>query len=117
LLDEVERVADNIAIIHEGQVLVSSTIDDLKSAHRRFTLRFPEATDNPPSLIGEISRSGGANEWNYICSGDRSQVIRAAEAIGATVIDDSHLSLDEIFVTRVTREKGSVQSPVSTASL
>lgn len=102
LLDEVERVSDNIAIIHEGNVLVTSPIEDLKTSHRRLTLRFPTSVDNPPPLVGELSRSGSGNEWNYICNGESAQLKRAAEALGATVVDDAHLTLDEIFVTRVT---------------
>lgn len=102
LLDEVERVSDNIAIIHEGNVLLSSPIEDLKTSHRRLTLRFDTPTENPPSLVGEIARSGAGHEWNYVCAGDPQQIKKAAEAIGASVVEDAHLSLDEIFVSRVT---------------
>src|SRR5213075_2011388 len=30
LLDEVERVADQVAIIHEGRILLTATVDELK---------------------------------------------------------------------------------------
>ena len=101
LLDEVERVADELAIIHQGRILLAATMDEIKDTHRRVTLRFDEPLDRPPTLVGTISYAGQGAEWTYICSGESQQLRRAAEAIGATVVDDTALSLDEIFVSRV----------------
>ncbi|HVC95177.1 MAG TPA: ABC transporter ATP-binding protein [Pirellulales bacterium] len=102
LLDEVERVADRVAIIHQGRIMLTATMDELKETHRRVTLRFGQSLDRPPSLVGTLSCAGQGSEWTYICSGEGEQLRRAAEAIGATVVDDAGLTLDEIFVSRVT---------------
>jgi ABC-2 type transport system ATP-binding protein len=101
LLDEVERVADQVAIIHQGRILLTSSMDEIKETHRRVTLRFSEPVDRPPTLVGTISYAGRGAEWTYICNGDSQQLRRAAEALGAAVVDDAALSLDEIFVSRV----------------
>jgi ABC-2 type transport system ATP-binding protein len=101
LLDEVERVADRVAIIHQGRILLTAPMDEIKDTHRRVTLRFGQSHDRPPSLVGTLSFEGQGAEWTYICSGESGQLRRAAEAIGATVVDDAALSLDEIFVSRV----------------
>ena len=101
LLDEVERVADRVAIIHEGRILLTATMDEIKDKHRRVTLRFGEPIERPPALVGTLSYSGEGAEWSYVCAGESQQLRRAAEAIGATVVDDAGLSLDEIFVSRV----------------
>lgn len=101
LLDEVERVADRIAIIHRGRIMLTSTVEELKETHRRLTLRFSQPQPEPPTLVGMLSCSGRGQEWSYVCSGDARQIRQAAEAIGADVVDESSLSLDEIFVTRV----------------
>jgi ABC-2 type transport system ATP-binding protein len=101
LLDEVERVADRVAIIHNGRILLTSTMDDIKDHHRRVTLRFGQSLAEPPALVGTLSSAGEGAEWTYVCHGESEQLRRAAEAIGATVVDDSALSLDEIFVSRV----------------
>jgi ABC-2 type transport system ATP-binding protein len=101
LLDEVERVADEVAIIHQGRILLAATMDEIKDTHRRVTLRFAEPVDRPPTLVGTISFAGHGAEWTYTCNGESQQLRRAAEAIGATVVDDTALSLDEIFVSRV----------------
>jgi hypothetical protein len=52
-------------------------------------------------LVGTISFEGSGQEWTYICNGDSPQLRRAAESIGATVVNDSALSLDEVFVSHV----------------
>ena len=101
LLDEVERVADRVAIIHQGRILLTAPMDEIKDTHRRVTLRFGQTLDRPPTLVGTLSFEGQGAEWTYICSGESGQLRRAAEAIGATVVGDDALTLDEIFVSRI----------------
>ena len=101
LLDEVERVADRVAIIHEGRILLTASMDEIKETHRRVTLRFGVTHERPPALVGAISCSGQGTEWTYVCSGQSDQLRRAAESLGAVVVGDDALTLDEIFVTRV----------------
>ena len=101
LLDEVERVADYVAIIHQGRIMLTASMDDIKDSHRRLTLRFQQMMPTAPSLVGTLSSEGGGTEWTYICNGEPEQLRCAAEAMGATVVEDSALSLDEIFVSRI----------------
>jgi ABC-2 type transport system ATP-binding protein len=101
LLDEVERVADQVTIIHQGRLILTASMDEIKETHRRVTLRFSEPVERPPALVGAISYEGHGAEWTYICNGASQQLRRAAESIGATVVDDKALSLDEIFVSHV----------------
>lgn len=97
-MDEVERVADRVAILHEGEILLASSMDEIKETHRRFDPSISPAMTHPPSLIGAISFEGAGSEWTYRCSGEVGQLRRAAEAIGATVVDEEALTLDEIFL-------------------
>lgn len=101
LLDEVERVADRVAIIHHGKISLAATMDEIKESHRRMTLRFREPMSKAPSLIGTLTTEGGGSEWTYICSGESGQLRHAAEALGAQVVEETSLTLDEIFVSRV----------------
>ena len=101
LLDEVERVADRVAIIHEERVMLTSSMDEIKETHRRVTLRFGQPVAQAPSLVGSLSCDGEGAEWTYVCSGESEQLRRAAEAIGGTVVGDTALTLDEIFVSRI----------------
>jgi ABC-2 type transport system ATP-binding protein len=101
LLDEVERVADRVAIIHEGRILLTASMDEIKEQHRRVTLRFGQSVERPPSLVGMLSMEGHGAEWTYVCSSESGPLRHAAEALGATVVDDAALTLDEIFVSRI----------------
>ena len=101
LLDEVERVADRIAMIHEGRIVLTAPLDEIKETHRRVTLRFGQAAERAPTLEGATACCGQGAEWTYVCSGDMGQVQRKAQAIGASIVGDAIPSLDEIFVSRV----------------
>lgn len=104
LLDEVERVADRVAIIHQGRIVMTAAMEEIKEQHRRMTLRFERAMQQPPSLAGMLSITGKDQEWTYVCSGSSTQLRNDALAIGATVVDEAGLTLDEIFVARVLGE-------------
>lgn len=104
LLDEVERVADRIAIIHQGRLILNAELDTIKESHRKLTLRFEDRLEDAPALVGALQTQGSGNEWTYICSGDSQQIRSAAKSIGATIVDDTPLSLDEIFVSHVSHE-------------
>ena len=106
LLDEVERVADRVAIIHHGQVLMTESMDDIKQSHRRMTLRFQQATLQPPSLVGTLAFEGSGTEWTYVCGSETEQFRHAAQTCGAEILQESALTLDEIFVTRVGGKQG-----------
>lgn len=101
LLDEVERVADRVAMIHDGRILLTATMDALKESHRRITLRFPTLQDRPPQLVGTLATAGSGQEWAYTCCGESEQLQHAAGALGATVVDEAALTLDEIFISRL----------------
>src|SRR6478672_2674075 len=74
LLAEVERVADQVTIIHQGRLILTSSMDEIKETHRRVTLRFGSPVDRPPALVGARSFEGQGAEWTYICNGASTQL-------------------------------------------
>jgi ABC-2 type transport system ATP-binding protein len=105
LLEEVERVADDIAILHRGKVVLSGPLSRILEAHRRVTLRFPEALDAPPVVEGALDCRGAGREWDCLCNGGIESVRRAASQLGAEVVAEEGVSLDEIFLGRVGRSR------------
>lgn len=101
LLDEVERVADRVAMIHEGRVVVCDTLDEIKESHRRFTVRFVQPQLAPPALPGALSCVGEGHEWTFLCNGGAEQLKLEVVAIGGEIVDEASPSLDEIFVSRM----------------
>lgn len=101
LLDEVERVCDQVAMIHQGQMVLCDAVATIVQSHRRLTLRYGDAQQSPPALPGGLSCTGAGREWTYLCNGERDRLMSAAVELGAEVVDEEAASLDEIFVARV----------------
>jgi ABC-2 type transport system ATP-binding protein len=98
LLEEVERVADDMAMMFNGQVVVAGSVDEVKENHRRLVFRFDSAQTSAPKLSGVLSLTGGGQEWTAICNGKREEAVAAAARTGGRVVDEGPPSLDEIFV-------------------
>ena len=103
LLDEVEQVADSVAIIHHGRIMLAAGMDQIRQTHCRLTLRFRASSAAAPALTGALSAEGGGYEWTYVCHGAAEDLRIAAAALEAEILDQSLLTLDEIFISRVLR--------------
>ncbi|HEY7157240.1 MAG TPA: ABC transporter ATP-binding protein [Gemmataceae bacterium] len=101
LLDEMERVADFVAMIDKGRIVLSAPMDALQANHRRLTLRFEEARSQPPALTGALSWEGADREWTAVCHGSAEELRTAASATGGRIVEEHGVGLDEIFVARM----------------
>src|SRR6185436_12084947 len=81
LLDEVERVSDQLAMMVDGRVVLSGPLDAVKESHHRLTLRFGTPPASPPSFDGALSVKGGGQEWTVICNGALSELTAAAASL------------------------------------
>src|SRR5688572_597441 len=98
LLEEIERVSDYIAMIQQGRLILFGSLDDIKSQHRRITLRFDSPQSVSPSIPGALSISGAGKEWSILCNGARTELPVIAANLGARIVDEHAPSLNEIFV-------------------
>jgi len=98
LLEEVERVADDMAMMFNGQVVLAGPVDEVKEKHHRLVLRFDAPQSSAPKLPGVLSLTGGGQEWTAICNGKRDEAVAAAARAGGRLVEESSPSLDEIFV-------------------
>jgi ABC-2 type transport system ATP-binding protein len=101
LLEEVERVADDLAMMVNGEVVFSGQLDDIKESHHRLVVRFETPQRVAPEIAGALSISGSGLEWTVICNGSRPDVLAAATKAGGRVVAEGSPSLDEIFIARV----------------
>ena len=111
LLDEVERVADCVAMIHQGRIVLRDSLDNIKSGHCRVTIRLDQPVHSPPALPGAISQAGGPLEWSYLCNSPVDQVQAAIGRLSARIVDQAVPTLDEIFVARVRSRRASEVRP------
>lgn len=101
LLDEIERVCDQIALLHEGRMVLHGPLDQVKQGHRRFVLRFDEVQERTPRVPCALSIKGSGREWQVLCDGLRHEMASTVDALGARILDEQTPSLDEIFMARV----------------
>jgi len=98
LLEEVERVADDLAMMFNGKVVLAGALDDVKESHHRLVFRFDSPQQTTPKVPGVLSLTGGGQEWTAICNGKRDEAVAAAARVGGMVVSEDSPSLDEIFV-------------------
>jgi ABC-2 type transport system ATP-binding protein len=98
LLEEVDRVADELAVMFDGRVVLAGELETVKAKHHRLVFRFEAPPASAPQLAGVLSLTGGGREWTAICNGKREEAVAAAARIGGRVVADGAPSLDEIFV-------------------
>lgn len=102
LLDEVERVADRVAMIHQGKLVLDAPMEEIKETHHRMAIRYTNGQTAKPDFPGMLSCQGRGNEWTFVFQGN----VNAAKAnLGDTaeILQVESPSLEEIFVARVGR--------------
>lgn len=101
LLDEVERVADQVAIIDSGRIIQNDSLEGLKSSHHRLVFHFERAVAAPPPMAGFFSWQGGERHWTAYFHGPAEEAARAASQLDARLVDSTTPSLNEIFLALV----------------
>jgi ABC-2 type transport system ATP-binding protein len=98
LLDEVERVSDHLAMLHQGTLRFCAPLDVIKARHRRIALHFERPQPKRPNVPGAIRVHGDGRDWTVICDAARIHAAAMAQNLGATLVEDDEASLDEIFI-------------------
>lgn len=98
LLDEVERVADDVAMIHEGEIVIYDSIENIKTKHHSITLRFHEPRPDKPKIEGAISIKGKGQEWTILCNGDLDIINSKILNMGCEIYHDTPPTLEDIFI-------------------
>jgi ABC-2 type transport system ATP-binding protein len=103
-IGEVERVADIVAIVHAGRVLLVDRLEEIKRATRQVTVTLETPHAALPAFEAQIihERHRG-RQYELITRGlDESTIDRLRFAPGVTAIESRTPSLEEIFVAYMT---------------
>ena len=115
LLEEIERVSDHVAMLHQGKLVLCGSLDEIKAQHHSITLRFETAQPKPPMIPGALSVTGAGKEWSVICNGARLELPAITANLGARMLDERGASLNEVFVAHASARLRDV-APVMSAS-
>lgn len=100
LLDEVERVADRVAMIHQGRVTLDMPMEDIKATHHKYVVRWRDRQTKMPDLPGVIHAVGDGCEWGMICQGDDQAFAHAVQAAYGEIVESATPTLEAVFVAR-----------------
>ncbi len=101
-ITEVERVADHVAILHQGKIALVATLDELKTTIQELTVTLGEGDTTLPDTPGEILRlKKHKHQWQLLVRNapDAMEQIRAHP--GIEQVDTRTPTLEEIFVAYV----------------
>ena len=106
-IGEVERVADMVAIIRQGQLILVERLDDLKAQIQELTVTLPDHRTAPPQIQqGEILwQRRRERQWQLLVRNLGEGVVRGLEQ-NATVrsVELRPPNLEEIFVALMTAD-------------
>lgn len=97
---EVERVADFVAILSHGKLLLVERLDTLKAQVRELTVTLADGAAAPPEVCGELlRRRHRARQWQLLVrylAEEHLAALREHEAVAA--VEARCPTLEEIFV-------------------
>jgi ABC-2 type transport system ATP-binding protein len=99
-LGEVERVADAIAVLKQGRLMLYERLDDLKSRVRELTVTFVNGESRLPALTGTVIRSDGQDRQRRLLVRDLDEGGLEALKADAQIrhVEVRRPTLEEIFV-------------------
>jgi len=100
LLDEVERVAGDVTMLHQGRIVFDDELNRILDTHHLLTLRFAQAVAARPQLPGALAWSGEGIEWTCVCNCQFEQLQQAAENAGAAIVERRRPNLEQVFLAR-----------------
>jgi ABC-2 type transport system ATP-binding protein len=101
-LDEVEQVCDRVCLIDQGQVVLETDLDELKTRIRKVSLTFPDSA--PKAFFDEMPVKRlkvRGRSASLLIDGEVEALEARARAAGATSIEYAPVNLKEIFLETV----------------
>ncbi len=105
LLDDVERVADHVAVLDYSVLRVCASVDTFRERVRRLVARFPsEPPRKLPAIPGLLRVTRTENELCLVVANPSGRTERDLEALGALAVDEQPISLEDALIAHVGRQ-------------
>ena len=99
---EVERIADQICILHAGRLVLDSSVDDLRQSYRRIDLVFPSIpAEHDFRIAGIEDVQTRGHQMSVLASRNAEAVVARAHDFQATSIDITPVALRDVFLQKV----------------
>jgi ABC-2 type transport system ATP-binding protein len=105
LLEDVERVADHVAVLDYSVLRVCCSADTFRERVRRLVVRFrTEPPRHLPSIPGLLRVTRTENELSLIVANLNGRTEHDLESIGALSVDEQSISLEDALIAHVGRQ-------------
>jgi ABC-2 type transport system ATP-binding protein len=105
LLDDVERVADRVAVLDYSVLRVCCGVDTFRERVRRLVARFPASPPRAlPAVPGLLRARRDGNELTLVVANLNGRTERDLEALGAVAVDELPISLEDALIAHVGRQ-------------
>jgi ABC-2 type transport system ATP-binding protein len=105
LLDDVERVADHVAVLDYSVLRACCSVETFRDRVRRLVVRFADRPPREvPAVPGLLRVTRTDNELLLTVANANGQTHRALEALGAGAVDEQPLSLEDALIAYVGRQ-------------
>ena len=102
---DVEQIADRIAIIDRGRVLVAGALEDIRAAYRRIQLTFDGAAPEFAfRAAGVVATQRRGRVLTVLSSAGAERIVEEARALEPVSVDVSPVTLKEVFLETVAAE-------------
>lgn len=99
-IHEVERIADYVAVMRDGKLLLVERLERLKARIQELTITLEDGGAAPPAIPGEVLRERKrTRQWQLVVSDITDEEIAALRSrVAVQSVEVRTLSLEEIFV-------------------
>jgi ABC-2 type transport system ATP-binding protein len=104
LLDDVERVADHVAVLDHRALRACCSVETFRDRVRQFIARFDaEPPRNVPDIAGVLRVTRAENELSFIVANPNEQTERTIQSLGPLAVDEQPISLEDALIAYVGR--------------
>jgi ABC-2 type transport system ATP-binding protein len=104
LLDDVERVADHVAVLDYSVLRACCGVETFQGQVRRLVARFPaEPPRDLPPLPGLLQEARDGSELALLVANPSGQTHRLLESLGAREVEEQSVGLEEAMIAYVGR--------------
>jgi len=101
---EVERVADQVCILHHGRLVLDASVDDIRQSYRQIDIVFPSLAAELQvqfQLAGVENIRTRGHQMNVFASRNADAVVERARDLHASSIEVTPVGLRDIFLQKV----------------
>jgi ABC-2 type transport system ATP-binding protein len=105
LLDDVERVADRVALMVDGRLLVDSTLDDFRGRVAAWSLELPQDPTFSRSIPGLVYCRPVGSRWHVTVADPDEETTAAIERLQTTASERLEVTFEDAVLAYLSRSR------------